>query len=53
VHAELLLHKRYIDITGNNVNHPNDFLIRWYFQMVSSLLLEKTVPVELSSLEID
>ena len=25
---ELICHKRYIDITGNNVNHPNDFFHR-------------------------
>ena len=25
---ELLKHKRYIDITGNNINHPNDFFHR-------------------------
>lgn len=25
---ELIKHKRYIDITGNNVNHPNDFFHR-------------------------
>ena len=29
---ELLRHKRYIDITGNNVNHPNDFFHRMHAQ---------------------
>ena len=29
---ELLNHKRYIDVTGNNVNHPNDFFHRMIAQ---------------------
>ena len=29
---ELLKHKRYIDITGNNINHPNDFFHRMHAQ---------------------
>ncbi|CAG4988850.1 hypothetical protein DYBT9275_00172 [Dyadobacter sp. CECT 9275] len=39
VHAELLKHKDYPDMTGNNINHPNDFLMRWYAQQVAGLLL--------------
>jgi len=39
IHHALLKHKRYIDMTGNNVNHTNDFLTRVYAQVVSSLLL--------------
>lgn len=42
VHAELLKHKRYQDMTGNNVNHPNDYLARWYAQVVSALLIDNT-----------
>lgn len=34
VHQELLRKKRYRDMTGNNVNHPNDFLIRVYAQVL-------------------
>ena len=30
--TELLKHKRYIDITGNNINHPNDFFHRMHAQ---------------------
>lgn len=30
VHRHLLTRKRYCDMTGNNVNHPNDFLARVY-----------------------
>ncbi|WP_236980398.1 SGNH/GDSL hydrolase family protein [Membranihabitans maritimus] len=41
VHEELLLHKSYQDMTGNNVNHPNDYLARWYAQVISALLIEK------------
>ncbi len=39
VHEELLRHKAYQDMTGNNVNHPNDYLARWYAQVVSALLI--------------
>ncbi len=31
--------KRYRDMTGNNVNHPNDFIIRVYAQAVLTALL--------------
>jgi lysophospholipase L1-like esterase len=40
VHAELLKHKSYQDMTGNNVNHPNDYLARWYAQFISGLLIK-------------
>lgn len=38
VHRELLRHKRFLDMTGNNINHPNDFLSRWYAQFVAEML---------------
>ena len=31
--------KRYRDFTGNNVNHPNDFVVRLYAQVVLKTLL--------------
>ena len=34
VHSEILERKRCFDMTGNNVNHPNDFLSRVYAQTV-------------------
>lgn len=37
VHADLLSRKRFIDMTGNNINHPNDFLIRIYAQALTGL----------------
>jgi len=40
VHKELLKHKSYQDMTGNNINHPNDYLIRWYAQFISGLLIQ-------------
>jgi len=40
VHQELLQHKRFADMTGNNINHPNDFLSRWYAQFVAGLLIQ-------------
>jgi len=39
VHEELLKHKSYQDMTGNNINHPNDFLIRWYAQQIAGVLV--------------
>ncbi len=41
VHKALQERKRFLDMTGNNVNHPNDFLIRVYAQTVLSQLIEK------------
>ena len=31
--------KRYRDMTGNNVNHPNDFLARIYAQVILKTLI--------------
>jgi lysophospholipase L1-like esterase len=39
VHTALLNHKSYQDMTGNNVNHPNDYLARWYAQMIGGLMI--------------
>lgn len=33
-HKSLLEHKRFYDMSGNNVNHPNDFLARAYAQVL-------------------
>lgn len=33
-HKVLLARKRYYDMSGNNVNHPNDFLARLYAQVL-------------------
>lgn len=41
MHTYLLEKKRYYDMTGNNVNHPNDFLARVYAQTVAALLIGK------------
>jgi lysophospholipase L1-like esterase len=41
VHQELLKRKHFRDMTGNNINHPNDFLHRWYAQQIAELLIEK------------
>jgi len=37
-HRKLLEKKSFIDMTGNNVNHPNDFLIRVYAQTIAKKL---------------
>lgn len=39
IHKRLLEKKRFIDMTGNNVNHPNDFLIRVYAQYLLKNLI--------------
>lgn len=38
IHTYLLQKKIYSDMTGNNVNHPNDFLIRFYAQVLEATL---------------
>lgn len=38
MHRELLSHKRFFDMSGNNVNHPNDFLARAYAQCILASL---------------
>ncbi len=45
VHRELLLHKEFRDMTGNNINHPNDWLIRWYAQQLTAFLIPKDQPL--------
>lgn len=35
----LLAGKRFLDMSGNNVNHPNDFHIRAYAQALSAILI--------------
>ncbi|OFX30988.1 MAG: hypothetical protein A2W90_15320 [Bacteroidetes bacterium GWF2_42_66] len=39
VHQELLKNKLFRDMTGNNINHSNDFLHRWYAQQICGLLI--------------
>lgn len=45
VWLELLEHKKLADITGNGVNHPNDFGHRIYAQVILSLLREGFLPI--------
>ena len=40
VHKHLMGIKRYYDMTGNNVNHPNDFVARLYAQIMLSTLVK-------------
>ena len=44
VWTELLKHKNYLDISGNGINHPNDFAHRAYAQIILGLLVEQTAP---------
>lgn len=40
IHRHLIsVGKRYRDMTANNINHPNDFLIRLYAQVILTTLL--------------
>ena len=32
VSKAVLQHKDFVDYTGNNINHPNDFMVRLYAQ---------------------
>ena len=43
MHDSLLDRKRYADMTGNNVNHPNDYLARVYVQTLFATLQDKAV----------
>ena len=38
IQREMEKRKRYIDITGNNLNHPNDYLARIHAQVITTLL---------------
>lgn len=43
VHAALLEKKKYRDMTGNNVNHPNDFLARAYAHTIVRVMTGKEI----------
>lgn len=36
----LMKRKRYEDLTGNNINHPNDFFVRCHAQLLAAMLIE-------------
>lgn len=42
MHKYLMEHKRYSDMTGNNVNHPNDFVARLYAQTLIETMVTGT-----------
>ena len=41
VHLKLLEHKAFKDMTANNVNHPNDYLIRIHAQIILNTIDKK------------
>lgn len=47
-HQELLKRKAYRDMTGNNINHPNDFLHRWYAQQLSWRMIPPSTTLPIS-----
>ncbi len=55
IHEYMISAKKYVDMTSNNVNHPNDFFIRFYAQAMTATLtvsdLEGTRMMCLSALE--
>ena len=42
----ILKTKRYCDISGNHINHPNDFLVRVYAQVAMALLGSQNKPAK-------
>ncbi len=38
-HTEVLRSKKYLDTTGNHVNHPNDYMLRIYAQCILANLM--------------
>ena len=40
-HLELLKFKHFRDMTGNNINHPGDWQVRWYAQEIMGFLVPK------------
>lgn len=40
MHLDLLKKKRFKDMSGNNINHPNDFLVRVYAQSILEVMGE-------------
>jgi len=40
-HLQMLRRKSYLDLTGNGVNHPDDFLHRMYAQRILEVLLPR------------
>lgn len=41
---EMFRHKREVDLTGNGVNHPNDFGHRLYAEVILALLVDPATP---------
>ena len=39
VHRYMMERKRFIDMTSNNVNHPNDFFYRVHAQFLAGMLI--------------
>ena len=39
MNLDIFKRKRFRDITGNNINHPNDFLIRVYAQVIIETII--------------
>ena len=42
-HEGVLTRKKFYDFTGNNINHPNDFLNRVYSQTLGFMLTDEGV----------
>lgn len=40
IHKSILNYKNFVSISGNNINHPNDWLIRVYAQNILATMLD-------------
>ena len=36
----MLKTKKYLDVTGNGINHPNDFIVRFYAMNLVNLFVD-------------
>ena len=53
VHKYLLSKKRFFDMTGNNVNHPNDFLARAYAHTIIKTVIGEQREIEIKEYHIN
>lgn len=40
IHKNILKYKNFVSTSGNNINHPNDWLIRVYAQNILASMLD-------------
>ena len=40
LHSYMLESKNYVDLSGNNINHPNDYMIRVHAMQLMATLVD-------------